>query len=63
MLEQTFFFLTKKFLWITLGFLSFLLFYAYLILDVTVDNLDLIYVICKEKNIMNEVARIKKILC
>ena len=42
---------------------SFSLFYAHLICDVTVGNLDLIYAIFKEKNILNEEARIKKILC
>ena len=39
----------------------FLLFYAHLIRDVTVGDLDLIYVICKEKNIMN-VSHIRKIV-
>ena len=43
--------------------LFFPLFYAHPIRDVTVGNLYLIYVIFKEKNIINEVARIKKILC
>ena len=52
-------FLTKKFLFITVGFSSFSLFNAQLIREDTADNLDLIYVNCKEENIMNEVAGIK----
>ena len=39
MLEQNIFFLTKKFLFITLGFFSFPLFYAHLIRDVTASDL------------------------
>ena len=42
--------------------LSFSVCYAYLIHDVTVGDLDLVDVICKEKKHMKEVALIKKIL-
>ena len=61
--DKIFNLLTKKFLFITLGFFSFPPCYAHSIREVTVGDLDLIHVICEEKNFMNEVARIKKMLC
>ena len=60
MLVQNIFF-TQKFLFITLGLFSFRLFYAHLVRDVTIGDLDFRYVTVKRKNI-HEVARIKKIL-
>ena len=53
------FFSSRKNFYYTVGFSLFPLFNAQLIREDTADDLDLIYVNCKEENIMNEVAGIK----
>ena len=50
-LGENFFFSHKKFLFITLGFLPFSLYYAHLIHDVTVGDLDLNMLFVKRKTL------------